>query len=100
MFVFCFSFVLPSFKCFWNHLYVYNILRFYDVQGIQTPVEPGTGQKPIQQEAPLGVPSATSLQHLPGHEKKSVLDKFKGNEQYKRPSNIPPQPDSVKVDVD
>lgn len=64
--------------------------------GIQTPVEPGTGQKPIQQEAPLGVPSATSLQHLPGHEKKSVLDKFKGNEQYKRPSNVPPQPDSVK----
>lgn len=84
--------------------------------GIQTPVEPGTGQKPLPQQqekdvAPAvsntptthssSIPSATTLQQLPGHEinnrgNKNILDKFKGNEQYKPAVAVAPTQDSVK----
>ena len=105
-------------------------------QGIQTPVEPGTGQKPLSPSdipSPTvppnnnnansgvgsgGIPSATPLQQLPGHDTKStggasgvaggvvggvnnraknILEKFKGNEQYKPAVAIPPSQDSIKV---
>lgn len=103
------------------------------LQGIQTPVEPGTGQKPLATSdipSPTppnknnnannvgngGIPSATPLQQLPGHDTKSVvgvtggvggtnnrakniLEKFKGNEQYKPAVAIPPSQDSIKVFV-
>ena len=103
-------------------------------QGIQTPVEPGTGQKPLAPSdipspaAPPNnnnnasnsvggsgsIPSATPLQQLPGHDTKltgaagvgvgvsnnrakNILEKFKGNEQYKPAIAIPPSQDSIKV---
>uniref|UniRef100_A0A7M5XAS1 Adenomatous polyposis coli protein n=2 Tax=Clytia hemisphaerica TaxID=252671 RepID=A0A7M5XAS1_9CNID len=80
--------------------------------GIQTPVEPGTGQKPLPPSElasvtpPVtnsnGIPSATPLQQLPGHDVKasnrgkSILEKFKGNEQYKPAMAVQPSQDSVK----
>lgn len=50
---------------------------------------------------PTAVPSATALQQLPGHEKRpiNILDKFKGNDQYKQAMAVQPAQDSVKVSL-
>lgn len=80
-------------------------------QGIQTPLEVGTGQKPLSasdippvtsQPSTSQLPNAvsvTSLQQLPGHEKRPIhiLDKFKGNDQYQQAMSAHPAQDSVKV---
>ena len=119
---------MRSFLCLSFPYSIKTLYLYIDIfQGIQTPVEPGTGQKPlapsdIPSPAPPininnsnnnnnGIPSATPLQQLPGHDAKStgggigvggnraknILEKFKGNEQYKPAVAVPPSQDSIKV---
>lgn len=65
-------------------------------------MEPGTGQKPVEfhTQNPASIKVNEPVQRQPENSTKgSIIEKFRGNEQYKRPYDIPVQPsaDSVKV---
>lgn len=79
---------------------VFKLLWLF--KGMQTPLEPGTEQKPVehhtQNPASIKVNEPVHRQSE-NSTKGSIMEKFRGNEQYKRPYDIPVQPsaDSVKV---